>query len=161
GRQRGGLTQLRRIGESVTAKSYTQGEGLAQNSVYAVHQSRDGTVWAGTLDGGVSVFRNGRFTTFTTANGLSSNTITSIAEGPDGTMWFATSNGLNSFSNGQWRVFTVKDGLPSADLNCVLMDSNGVLWIGGAAGIAFLTSDHIQVPLEPLDTLHEQIVGIA
>src|SRR5262249_40618579 len=71
GRQRGGLTQLRRIGESVTAKSYTQGEGLAQNSVYAVHQSRDGTVWAGTLDGGVSVFRNGRFTTFTTANGLS------------------------------------------------------------------------------------------
>src|SRR5262249_24951929 len=161
GRQRGGLTLLRETGHSVTVKTYTEADGLAQNSVYAVHQSRDGTVWAGTLDAGVSAFRNGRFTTYTTANGLSSNTVTSMAESPDGTMWFATSNGLNAFSNGRWRVFTVRDGLPSSDLNCVLADSKGVLWIGSTAGIAFLISDHVQVPLEAPEPLREPVFGIA
>jgi len=161
GKQRGGLTLLRVSGRSVTARNYTQADGLAQNSVYAVHQSSDGTVWAGTLDAGVSAFRNGRFTTYSTANGLSSNTVTSITESPDATMWFATSNGLNAFSNGRWRVFTVKEGLPSADLNCVLADSTGVLWIGSTAGIAFLVSDHVQVPLEAPGPLREPVFGIA
>jgi signal transduction histidine kinase/ligand-binding sensor domain-containing protein len=161
GRQKGGLTLLRGIGGTVTSKTYTQVDGLAENSVYAVHQGRDGTVWAGTLSSGVSALRNGRFTTYTTANGMSSNTVTSIAESPDGTMWFATPNGLNVLSKGQWRVFTVRDGLPSADLNCVLADSTGVLWIGSTAGIAFLTSDHVQVPIGVPEPLHEQIFGIA
>ncbi len=161
GRQRGGLTFLRASGGSLTAKTYTQEDGLAQNSVYAVHQSRDGTVWAGTLGGGVSTFRKGRFSTYTTASGLPSNTVTSITESPDGTVWIATSNGLGAFSNGQWRVFTVKDGLPSADLNCVLADSTGVLWIGSAAGISFLSSDHVQVPRELPEALREPIFGIA
>ena len=102
GRQSGGLTYLRHEGNSFTGKTYTQADGLAQNSVYAVHQNRDGTVWAGTLSAGVSNFRNGKFTTYTTANGLASNTIASIAEASDGTMWFGTPNGLSAFSKGKW-----------------------------------------------------------
>jgi len=161
GRQREGLTLLRYQGGSVTSKTYTRADGLAQNSVYAVHHGRDGTVWAGTLSDGLSEFKNGRFTTYTTANGLSSNAVTSIAESPDGTMWFATPNGLNELSKGQWRIFTARDGLPSADLNCLLTDSTGVLWIGSAAGIAFLTSNHFQIPRSTPEALQEPIFGIA
>jgi signal transduction histidine kinase len=76
-------------------------------------------------------------------------------------MWFATPNGLNVLSNGRWHVVTVSDGLPSADLNCVLADSAGVLWIGSAAGIAFVTSNHVQIPTELPEPLHEAIFGIA
>ncbi|HKG23504.1 MAG TPA: two-component regulator propeller domain-containing protein, partial [Blastocatellia bacterium] len=123
GRRRGGLTRLRPRAGSFEARTYTQAEGLAQNSVYAVHQSRDGTVWAGTLSGGVSRFRDGKFTTYTTANGLASNTITSILEGSDGTMWFATPAGLSALSNGRWQVYSARDGLPSDDVNCLFEDS--------------------------------------
>ena len=161
GRQHGGLTVLRTSGAVFTTKTYTQADGLAQNSVYAVHQSRDGTVWAGTLGAGISAFREGRFSTYTTATGISSNMVTSITESPDGTVWLATSNGLSAFSNGRWRVFTVRDGLPSADLNCLLVDSSGVLWVGSIAGIALLSSDHVQVPLDLPDALREPIFGIA
>ena len=86
-------------------------------------QSRDGTVWAGTLSGGVSRFSGGRFTTFTTADGLASNTISSIAEGPDGTMWFGTPNGVSAFAHGRWQSFTAKDGLPSDDVTCLTVDA--------------------------------------
>ncbi len=37
GRQRGGLTQLREEHGSFTAKTHTQANGLAQNSVYSVY----------------------------------------------------------------------------------------------------------------------------
>ena len=37
GRQQGGLTHLRYSGNSFTAKTYTQADGLAQNRVYAVY----------------------------------------------------------------------------------------------------------------------------
>jgi ligand-binding sensor domain-containing protein/signal transduction histidine kinase len=160
GRQRGGLTHLRADGASFTSETYTQTEGLAQNSVYAVHQNRDSSVWAGTLSAGVSNFRNGKFITYTTQNGLASNTIASIAEGSDGTMWFGTPNGLNALSNGQWRVYTSREGLPPGTVNCLLLDSAGLLWIGTSNGLAFFDSGIVRTLPEEPASLHEQILGI-
>jgi len=161
GRQRGGLTHLRVQGGSFVAKSYTQKDGLAQDSVFAVHQSRDGAVWAGTLSGGVSRLVGGKFTNYTIQNGLSSNTVTAILEASDGTMWFATPAGLNAYSNGHWRVITSREGLPSDYVNCILEDSNGVLWIGTADGIAFMMSGKIQVASKTPASLREQIFGFS
>ena len=161
GRQRGGLTHLRYTNGRLTAKSYTQADGLAQNSVYAAYASRDGTVWSGTLSGGVSALRNGHITTYTTANGLASDTVSSIAEDADGTMWFGTPNGLSAFSKNGWRTYAARDGFSSPDVNSLLRDSNGVLWIGTAAGLAFLSDNQIHVPRAVPDSLHEPIFGMA
>ena len=60
GRQRGGLTRLSVEGDSFAAKTYTKADGLAEDSVYSVYRARDGTIWAGTLSGGVSALRNGK-----------------------------------------------------------------------------------------------------
>ena len=82
-RQRGGLTRLQFRNGAIKSQSYTEANGLAQNSAYAVYESRDGSVWAGTLNGGVSKFKDGRFTSYTTANGLASNAVFSILETRD------------------------------------------------------------------------------
>jgi PAS domain S-box-containing protein len=161
GRQRGGLTRLQFRNGTVGSQSYTEANGLAQNSAYAVYESRDGSVWAGTLNGGVSKFKDGRFTTYTTTNGLASNTISAILETRDGGMWFATPNGLSSFSNGQWRTYTTAEGLPSPGVNCLFEDSSGTLWSGTSAGLAFFASNHFQVPHGSPGVLREQIVGMA
>jgi signal transduction histidine kinase/ligand-binding sensor domain-containing protein len=161
GRQRGGLTRLQFRNGAISSESYTEANGLAQNSVYAVYESRDGSVWAGTLNGGISKFKDGRFTTYRTTNGLASNTVSSILETRDGAMWFATPAGLSSFSNGQWRTYTTVQGLPSPEVNCLFEDSSGTLWSGTSAGLAFFASGHFQVPNEPPDVLREQILGMA
>jgi signal transduction histidine kinase/ligand-binding sensor domain-containing protein len=165
GRQRGGLTHLRyrtaTVGEPVQTETYTTRDGLAQNSVYVVHENRDGTVWAGTLSGGVSRFQNGRFTTYNSANGLASNTVSAIEESSNGTMWFATSNGLSALSNNRWRVYTGQDGLPPGGVNSLLEDRNGALWIGTADGLAFLTSGRIQIPRDVPDSLRQPVFGVA
>jgi Signal transduction histidine kinase len=161
GRRRGGLTHLTYNNGSLTTETYTQAEGLAQNSIYAVHQSRDQSVWAGSLSGGVSRFKDGKFTTYTAANGLPSNTVTAILESSDGTMWFATANGLSSLSQNNWTIYGSLDGLPPGSVNCLLEDSSGAIWIGTDNGIAVLRSGEIEVPREVPESLHEPIRGVA
>jgi len=161
GRQIGGLTHLRSKQDSFIADTYTTAQGLAQNSVYSVYESRDGSVWAGTLSGGVSRLNQGRFSTYTSKDGLASNTVASIAEDSDGTMWFATPSGLSALTSGRWRTFEIRDGLPSDNINCLLEDTRGVLWIGTANGLSFRNSDGIQTVAQTAASLREQILGIA
>jgi PAS domain S-box-containing protein len=160
GRQRGGLTRLRFGRGAIASQSYREANGLAQNSVYAVYESRDGSVWAGTLNAGVSEFKDGHFTTYTMTNGLAANTVASIVQSRDGAMWFATPNGISSFSDGQWRTYRTVEGLPSPEVNCIFEDSSGTLWSGTSAGLAFFASNRFQVPHEAPDVLRGQIVGM-
>ena len=165
GRERGGLTRLHwpdgPSAGSFTAETYTTANGLAQNSVYSVYEARDGTVWAGTLSGGVSAFRDGKFTTYTIETGLASNTVASILEASDGTMWFATPNGLSALVKDRWVSYAPRDGLPSENVNCLFEDSKGILWVGTAAGLAFRGSGGFQAVAEGRESLHEQVLGIA
>jgi signal transduction histidine kinase/streptogramin lyase len=161
GRQRGGLTVLTKSGDSFVARSYTQADGLAQNSVYSVHRNRDGTVWAGTVSAGVSRLRGGKFTNYSTANGLTSNSVNSIVEGHDGTMWFATSSGLSSFAGEHWVNRSASDGLPSSDVRSIFEDSRQVLWIATSGGLAFLRSGSIAGPHQLPESLREEIFGVA
>ncbi len=140
--------------------TYTEADGLAQNSVYSVYLDRDGSVWAGTLSGGVSKLSGGRFRNYTIENGLTSNTVNSIFGSSDGTMWFATPGGLSALTKGEWRSYTTQDGLPSEDVNCLWEDSTGVLWVGTAAGLAFRGASRFHVPAGVPASLGEQILGI-
>jgi ligand-binding sensor domain-containing protein/signal transduction histidine kinase len=161
GRRRGGLTHLKYKDGSFTTVTYKQQEGLVQNSIYAVHEGRDGTVWAGSISGGLSRFKDGKFTTYTVANGLSSNTITSILESSSGTMWFGTANGLSVLVHDRWASYGALDGLPPGTVNCLFEDRSGAIWIGTDYGIAVLESEKIEVPREVPRPLHEAILGIA
>ena len=125
GRKSGGLTHLTFRGDAARARTYRQADGLVANTVYAVHESRDGAVWAGTLGEGVSRLHDGHFTTYTVADGLVSNTVNSIVDSADGTTWLATPSGLSAFATGAWRAYTTKDGMPSDDVNCLLEDFDG------------------------------------
>ena len=161
GRQHGGLTRLRYQDAAWTAKTYTAADGLANGSVYTVHRSGDGSVWAGTLGGGTSRIGTGGITTYTTANGLASNTVSAIEGGSDGTVWFATASGLTAFAGNRWRVYTSQDGLPPARINCLFADSTGILWIGTDLGLVFARNGHIQVPRNAPEALQEEVLAIS
>jgi ligand-binding sensor domain-containing protein/signal transduction histidine kinase len=155
GRQNGGLTLLRGEGNSMTSRTFTKADGLAQDSVYSVYRSRDGTVWAGTLSGGISKLTNGRFTNYTIADGLISNTVNAILETSAGIIWIGGPLGLSRFSQGRW------DRHPTADVNCLLEDSTGVLWIGTAAGLSFRSKDRLQSTSGAPAALREPVLGLA
>ncbi len=161
GRRRGGLTHLTLRQGRVESRTFTRADGLVQDSVYAVHECRDGTVWAASLSMGVSRLRDGHFTTFTAADGLASDAVASIVDDAEGTTWFATPSGLSALSKEGWRTYTMRDGLPSDEVDCLGNAWSGGLWIGTGEGLAFRESSRIQrVALEPLAP-GEQVVGLA
>jgi signal transduction histidine kinase/ligand-binding sensor domain-containing protein len=161
GTQRSGVTVLR-VGENaITAERFTQRQGLAQDSVFAIHRSRDGAVWAGTLSGGASVFNHGRFVTYDRRNGLPSNTVAAILETSDRTMWFGTPNGLTAFSRGRWRTYTTGDGLPSNEINTLFEDRAGVMWVGTAKGIAMIRDGRVTGAGSETPELRASILGFA
>src|SRR5271169_6753036 len=69
-------------------------QGLPQNKVTAVVQTRDGYVWVGTYNG-LARFDGVRFTVFDENNTpeLRSRRITSLFEADDGTLWIGTESG--------------------------------------------------------------------
>ncbi|MBV8830782.1 MAG: hypothetical protein JO108_16285, partial [Acidobacteriaceae bacterium] len=160
GRKDRGLTHLIFRPGVTSSRTYTKADGLSQDSVYVVHQSRDGTIWAGTLAGGASHFKDGRFTKYTVESGLPSNTIFSIAEDWDGKMWFATPSGLSSFAKDQWTTYGTLQGLPSENVNTLFKDSAGILWVGTVRGIAFIRAGSVFVPASP-KSLRNEIYAIA
>ena len=160
GRQRGGITMLTKNGELFASRTYNERDGLAQNSVFAIHRDRNGDVWAGTVSGGVSKLKGGVFKSYSTADGLPSNAINSIVESSDGTIWLATPSGLCSYSNGHWLTRNTQDGLPSDDIRTIFEGSNHVLWIATSNGLVFMESEHIAVPRYLPESLREQIFGI-
>jgi len=161
GTQHSGLKRIEYRHGVIGGKAYTQANGLAENTVFAVYQSQDGAVWAATLTSGISKFKDGRFVTYTTADGLASNTVSTILETRDGTIWFAAPNGLSSLSRGHWTTYTTAEGLPSNSVNCLFEDSSGVLWIGTSRGLAFLKAGRVQAPHAAPDSLREEIFGMS
>jgi ligand-binding sensor domain-containing protein/signal transduction histidine kinase len=160
GRQHGGLSHLENVAGKWHAVTYTDADGLGQNSVYTVRVTRNGAVWAGTLSAGLTRIGGGKFERFTTANGLISNTISSILESRNGTIWVATPRGLSAFLSNHWVSYSNKDGLPSDDVNCLFEDSEGTLWIGTMSGLAALRSGQILIPAQGPEFLRGPIFGI-
>ncbi len=160
GRQQGGLTKLTRKGNQWQARTFTEKDGLAQNSVYTVTRTRDGTVWAGTVSGGVSALRHGQFMTYTINNGLQSNAIFSSLEATDKTMWFALPSGLVSFDGDRWLTHKAADNEPVVNIRTLFEDSGHVLWIGTSHGLARLGGDHIEILHALPQVFNEEILSI-
>jgi signal transduction histidine kinase/ligand-binding sensor domain-containing protein len=159
GRRRGGLTHLRKENDRWRAQTYTARDGLAPGGVYAVDRASDGTLWAGTLAGGISRIHNARISTFSTADGLSGDPITTILATPDGTVWVGTTAGLQAFRNFAWKVFSGLNGLPAGRVNSIAIDRNGVLWIGAAAGLFYWSTRAEIVRFAP-EILNSEVLGV-
>ncbi len=74
--------------------TYTVADGLGQGEISDMRFDGDGALWLATERGGVSRFKNGRFSTLTTRNGLPCDAIHWSIEDDERSMWLYTSCGL-------------------------------------------------------------------
>jgi ligand-binding sensor domain-containing protein len=108
---------------------WTTDNGLPQNSVFGITQTRDGYLWLATGDGLVR-FDGLRFTVFDQSNskGLGSNRFVNLYQDKEGSLWAGTEDaGLMRYQNGEFRMFTESDGLPDRRVLNIRDDSDGGL----------------------------------
>jgi signal transduction histidine kinase/ligand-binding sensor domain-containing protein len=116
-------------------------DGLPQNSVRAILQTRDGYLWLGTW-GGLARFDGARFTIFNRANtpALGDSRITALAEDADGSLWIGTAHaGLIRLKGGVFESFrserdTSYEERSRWQIRSIVPSRHGGLWIGTSGG---------------------------
>ncbi len=112
-------------------------EGLPQNSVFALAQTRDGYLWVGTQEG-LARFDGVRFTVVDepAAPELRSGWITALLVAGDGSLWIACDgHGVLRFKDGALARFTETNGLPGQQTWCLANGRDGAVWIGSEGGL--------------------------
>jgi ligand-binding sensor domain-containing protein/signal transduction histidine kinase len=125
---------------------WTADNGLPQNGVYSITQTRDGYLWFTTLDGLVR-FDGVRFTVFDKSNtrGLTTNRFLSVFADTDDTLWLGSEElGLLHLVNGQAQTFTTADGLPENQIDAISKDVDGRLLVLTPTGTGRLQDGHLQ-----------------
>lgn len=111
-------------------------QGLPQNAVQAICQTRDGYLWLGTQEGLVR-FDGVRFAVFDKSNTpeLTQNSISALREDREGSLWIGQrGGGLTRLRDGNFKTFTAREGLSGDRVRSIYEDREGNLWIGTSGG---------------------------
>ena len=118
---------------------WTTDNGLPQNSVNSMVQTRDGFLWLTTFDGLVR-YDGVHFTIFNAGNtnGLKSSRFSQLFEDRAGNLWIMTEDfGLVRYRDGMFTTITREDGLPNgrvlhirdeADGTVLMETPDGLVW---------------------------------
>jgi hypothetical protein len=111
--------------------AWTADNGLPQNIIRDVCQTRDGYLWVATLNG-LARFDGVHFTVFdhTNSPGIESNRFTSLFQDIDGDLWLGTeSSGVAHYHLGVFTTYTTIQGLPYNAVSGTTGDASGHLWV--------------------------------
>ena len=101
--------------------------GLPQNSVNAILQTRDGYLWFTTFNGLVR-YNGAQFTVFDAANtpAIPNQRLGTLVEDREGNLWIKGESGaLTRHRDGGFVLFTTKQGLPQDDVNSIIRTAEG------------------------------------
>jgi signal transduction histidine kinase/ligand-binding sensor domain-containing protein len=124
-------------------QSWVMENGLPQNTVQALAQTKDGFVWLGT-EVGLVRFDGNSFTVFdhNSSPALPGNDVRCLLATSDGALWIGTSEGLARFKDGAVQVFTAKDGLPGDGISALRL-SDGRVLVTTESGEASIDQDRV------------------
>jgi signal transduction histidine kinase/streptogramin lyase len=95
----------------------------------------DGSLWIGTIGGGVSRFDGKNFQNYSTKDGLADNVVRAISEDSNGNIWFGTvSSGTSRFDGKKFTTYTRDQGMPANSILAIASDRSGKLWFGTDGG---------------------------
>lgn len=136
-------------------------DGLPQQTVRAIVQTRDGYLWLGT-DEGLARFDGIRFKVFDPSSTpeMKNPNIRSLLEDREGSLWVgAREGGLLRLKRGQWIRFSAKDGLSDEWIHALAEGRDGSLWIGTFRGGLYRFKDGQFTEYRKKDGLPEQPLG--
>ena len=110
-------------------------EGLPQESVWAITQTKDGYLWIGT-GGGLARFDGVHFEVFGIKDGLPSMQIRGLLEDRTGALWVGTANGVCRYVNGRFTSLDKQAGLPGESIINLVEDRAGSVWIASDLGLS-------------------------
>ena len=129
--------------QDLTLKVWTKQQGLPDDIVTAVLQTRDGYLWIGT-SAGLARFDGVRFVPVLAA-ALTTNEairVTALCEDAADRLWVGTQgDGLFCYADGELRSYQCREGRLDGTINSIAQDGDGNLWLGTPSGLSVLKKD--------------------
>ena len=128
-------------------QTWQTAEGLPQNSVRSIAQTREGYLWFATAEGLVR-FDGVRFTVYDRAStpALPAGNIDSLAVGADGALWIGfRMGGIGRLHNGQLRLWTKQQGLSTNEIDSLVVMPDGSVWAGTNSGLNRIKNGKVTV----------------
>jgi ligand-binding sensor domain-containing protein/signal transduction histidine kinase len=135
--------------------AWTTENGLPQNSVNDILQTRDGYLWLAT-HGGLVRFDGVRFTVFDRSTpGIASQRIRALHEDRRGALWAGTEDGVViRYADRVFTSYTNADGLPHDVVVRIEDGADGALWVTWHRGRVMRFDDGRFVPFDPRELPH-------
>ena len=131
-----GGSQLFRLKDG-KATEYKLGAHGSPNRIKSILETRDGTMWVGTVSG---LQKMAPGTTWFTSVPLVTGTVRFLRETSDGMVWIGTiGHGLELDQNGRISRISAPDALPSNTLLNLYEDQENNIWIGTQGGMLRLS----------------------
>ena len=134
-------------------QSWVMENGLPQNTVQALAQTRDGFLWLGT-EVGLVRFDGSNFTVFDQHSKptLPGNDVQCLLATNDGAFWIGTGDGLARFQNGSVTTFTTANGLPGNSIRALWQGNKDTVDVSTENGsVAVIDSRIVPLMVQPVD----------
>ena len=137
---------------SYERQAWAMENGLPQNTVQALAQTKDGFLWLGT-EAGLVRFDGVEFQTYdrNSVPALPGSDIRRLLVARDGALWIGTGAGLARWKDGASRTFTTQDGLPDNGIRTIEETQDGNLLVWTEQGSARMSGDRF-VPVMNVGT---------
>jgi PAS domain S-box-containing protein len=122
-------------GVSFTVFERRNTPALLSNDVKKLLVGHDGTLWIGTLGGGVTRLAGGKFTTFSSRNGLSSDSVLSLFEDSRNNLWIGTDGGGINKLTPQGAATHIRMDVPDNSIFAITETSRHELLVGTRKGL--------------------------
>jgi signal transduction histidine kinase/ligand-binding sensor domain-containing protein len=158
---RAGVATPASAAPSYFVRTWQAEQGLPQNKVTAVLQTRDGYLWAGTFNG-LARFDGVRFAVFDQSNtpALRNSRVTSLFESPDGTLWVGDESGqITQYRDGRFRAVTFHPNWADGKIYGIASDESGTVWaVNGDGQVARIRDGLV---LNPEANTFAPVLGLA
>ncbi len=111
-------------------KNFSVGDGLTQSEIYSICEDRRGTLWFGSLGGGIIKYDGYTFTNYREEDGLSNNFVRAIYEDKSGKIWIGTEGGLCCYDGIKFKRMNQAGGPGKNMVRAIKQDASGNLWFG-------------------------------
>jgi len=136
------------IDKNLKSDIISENNGLSENKVRSLIFDREGNVWIGTNQNGVSCFRGKDFKLYLRSKDGTNTQIGAICNDKKGNQWFGSNNGLFFMPKGSSssKKINFLTGGDEIEVTSILEDKRGNIWVSTwGAGILIVNPNSFQV----------------
>ncbi len=127
-------------------RTYTQTDGLRNNSIHVLFEDNAGNIWVSDIDGGLSQIKNDEVVSV--VEPIAGYLEAALVD-DDGNIWLGSASGLIRYRPGEEPdIYTSADGLADNYVLGLFQDRNGNIWIGTVNGVSKITKNPIMQAYE-------------